>query len=111
VAKAAAALGEDAFQSVHDRLLHAYFAENRDISADETLRAIWRDAGLPDESFARREDPALLRSVIDDHDEAVALGVNGVPAVRLEDGDAAVLGAQPLEVYRRWFARSIAARR
>ena len=30
---------------------------------DETLRAIWKDAGLPDAEFARRADPVLLERV------------------------------------------------
>ena len=63
VAKAATALGGDAFRRIHARLWPAYFAESRDISSDDTLRALWRDAGLPDEAFERREHPALRRQV------------------------------------------------
>jgi predicted DsbA family dithiol-disulfide isomerase len=63
VAKAAAALGRDAFELIHERLLHAYFAENRDISNARTLWAIWEEAGLPTEALERVRDPELLRQV------------------------------------------------
>jgi len=109
VAKAAAALGPDAFERVHEALLHAYFAENRDVSDEATLRAIWREAGLPDNEFARSEDPALLSRTLGEHDEALELGVTGVPTVLVRGRDALVMGAQPVAVYRRWIERLLAA--
>ena len=51
-AKAAAALGPDAFAALHARLLRAYFEQSRDVSATETLHALWGEAGLPEASFA-----------------------------------------------------------
>ncbi len=102
VAKAAAALGADAFRAVHDRLLVAYFEENRDISDPAALRALWIEAGLPEAGFARHEDPALLDAVLADHAEAIEMGANGVPALRQEGRDAAVTGALPYEAYLRW---------
>ncbi len=107
VAKAAAGLGPDAFERIHAALLRAYFAESRDISRPETLAALWRGAGLPEAGLARAEDPELLRSVLAEHDEAVALGVGGVPAVRLAGGDVAITGAQPVESYRRWIQKNL----
>ena len=109
VAKAAGELGRDAFHDVHDRLLVAYFEENRDISDPDTLRAIWQSAGLPEADFARSEDPALLEAVMADHAEALEMGANGVPAIRQEGRDAAVTGALPYEAYLRW-VRKIRAR-
>ena len=107
VAKAAAALGPEAFARIHPALLNAYFVENRDISREETLAALWRDAGLPEAALARAEDPELLRSVLAEHDEAIELGVGGVPAVRLSGGDVAITGAQPIEGYRRWIQKNL----
>jgi len=46
-AKAAAQLGPAAFRAMHERLLHAYFAENRDITKGETLQPLWAETGLP----------------------------------------------------------------
>ncbi len=105
VAKAAASLGDEAFRRIHPRLLHAYFAENRDISDAATLRSVWSEAGLPDSEFARSEDPLLLEQVYQEHRESLDSGVTGVPAVRLEGNDAVIVGAQPLELYRRWVER------
>ena len=107
VAKAAAILGEDAFYAIHERLLRAYFAENRDITDVGTLRAVWGEAGLPVAEFERSEDPAILRRVLDEHGAAVAAGVSGVPTVRVRGADVWVPGALPLESYRRWVARLI----
>ena len=105
VAKAAARLGDGAFPRVHDALLRAYFTDNRDITAEATLRAIWSECELPPAAFDVTDDPALLRTVIAEHNEAVELGITGVPAVRVDGTDAYVVGAQPLETYRRWVQR------
>ena len=105
VAKAAAALGPDAFQRMHARLLRAYCEESRDISADTTLRALWDELGLPADGYERRHDPALLQRIQDEHDEALELGANGVPSLRAADSDAVITGALPLATYRRFTER------
>ena len=109
VARAAAALDRASFDALHERLFHAYFAENRDISDRVTLRSLWQDVGLPHERFEQSDDPAIREAVLADHREAVDLGVHGVPAVRIEPNLVAVIGAQPLDVYRRWFGKQLAA--
>ena len=106
-AKAAAAISDEAFQRLHERLLQAYFTENRDITDRETLRALWREAELPDEAFARIDDPGFLREVLDQHREALEFGVTGVPAVRMEGMDSAIVGAHPVDLYRRWVWRNL----
>lgn len=108
VAKAAAAIGDDAFQRMHERLFHAYFAENRDITDRDTLRTLWIEVGLAAEAFDGSEDPAIRQLVIDQHNEAVGIGVTGVPAVRTADNDTAAMGALPIETYRRWVRRRLA---
>ena len=106
VAKAAAALGAEAFAEVHARLLRAYFEESRDISRVDTLRAVWTEAGLPEAGFAAcLEEDTLVQQTLEQHNEAVSLGITGVPAVRVAGTDAFVLGAQPLATYRRWIER------
>lgn len=111
VAKAAALLGDEAFRRMHARLLSAYFSENRDISDAHTLEELWRELELPPEAFRRREDPALLERILDEHHEAIEAGATGVPALRLADNPAIVVGAHPLDLYRRWMQRTLAARR
>jgi len=109
VAKAAARLGEEAFRRIHERLLRAYFCENRDISDPLTLRSLWGEVGLDEARFAEWEDPALLERILDEHAQAVDGGATGVPAVRLQGNDAIIVGAHPMELYRRWVRRTLAA--
>jgi len=110
VAKAAAQLGDESFRRVHDQLLRAYFAENRDVTDAATLRALWREAGLPDADFQRSEDPELLRETLRQHNEAQEAGATGVPAVQLVGNPAVIVGAHPLELYQRWVERTRADR-
>jgi len=110
VAKAAAQLGDDAFRRMRDRLFEAYFADNRDITDDATLRALWREVDLPEADFERSRDPALLRETLQQHAEAQEVGATGVPAVQLVGNAAVIVGAHPLELYQRWVKRTLAAR-
>lgn len=111
VSKAAARLGRDAFERIHERLMRAYFTENRDISRSEVLLELWLDAGLDAADFAATRDPALIEAIIGDHNEALACGTTGVPAVRLQDEPAATVGAHPIERYRSWIDAALARRR
>jgi predicted DsbA family dithiol-disulfide isomerase len=105
VARAAARVSPEAFDALHGRLLRAYFEESRDITRRDTLEALWREAGLAPEAFAASDDPALEREILDEHRRAQELGVTGVPAVGPAEGDLFLVGAHPLELYRRWVAR------
>jgi len=109
VAKVAASISSDSFRRMHDRLLRAYFTENRDITNRATLRALWLEVGLPAADFDRADDPAFRQTVLDQYDEARSLGVTGVPAVRAANNDTPILGAFPIETYRRWVARLLRA--
>jgi predicted DsbA family dithiol-disulfide isomerase len=104
-AKAAASLGGDAFHRLHRALLRAYFGQSRDITSDDTLAAVWREAGLPEAERARVHEPRFLQQTLDEHADAIQRGVNGVPSVGVDGDDAFVTGAHPLETYRRWVAR------
>jgi len=101
-AKAAAALGPEAFAALHRRLLRAYFEQSRDISRVDTLRALWNEAELPEAGFAACFAPELLEQTLAEHNEAVSLGITGVPALRVAGTEAFVTGAQPLATLRRW---------
>ncbi len=108
VAKAAATLGAAAFERMHGRLLHAYFAESLDVTDDATLAGLWKDVGLDAASFERREDPALLQLVLDEHAAALEAGVNGVPTVMIDGQDMPLTGALPIETFERWIQRNLA---
>jgi predicted DsbA family dithiol-disulfide isomerase len=110
VAKAAASFGADAFQRMHERLLRAYFGENQDITDARTLVALWDDAGLPAPEFARARDPALVEEVVREHNEAVSLGLTGVPAAQMAGNDVPLPGALPYDSYRRWVERALERR-
>ncbi len=107
LARAAASISDEAFERVHEQLLHAYFAESRDVSDPATLRAIWETAGLDPAKLERVDDPALLRVVVEEHHAAIETGVTGVPAVQLEGQDAIITGAHPRELYQRWTRRAL----
>jgi predicted DsbA family dithiol-disulfide isomerase len=107
VAKAAKALGGDAFRRIHGRLMHAYFAENRDISDFEVLQTVWEEANLPTAGFAEAYSDGVLLAIRREHEEARTLGATGVPAIRRIDNDAVIVGAHPPELYRRWIERSL----
>ncbi|MCW5892247.1 MAG: DsbA family protein [bacterium] len=109
VAKAAALLGPAVERAVRARLFEAYFAQNHDVTHAETLVGIWDGLDLPRAAFARAGDEAILEAVVAEHNEAVALGLSGVPAVMLEGGDTAVPGALPYETYAAWVRRLLAA--
>ena len=107
LARAAAELGRAEFDSIHERLFWAYFAQNRDVTRRETLLAIWRECGLADDGFERCDDPAIREAVLADHREAIDLGIHGVPAVRIDSNPIATVGTHSLEAYRRWFLKEL----
>jgi predicted DsbA family dithiol-disulfide isomerase len=107
VAKAAAALGPDAFRAMHDRLLRAYFVESHDITNQDTLRTLWSEIGLADGAFDVSTTPSTQTAIIEEHRDALVHGVNGVPAIMMVGNDVPVVGAMPLASYRRWIARAL----
>jgi len=107
VAKAAAELSAEAFDRIHNALLKAYFSDNRDISAERTLRLIWDECGLDPSEFERSNNPQLLKSTIDQHNEALNCGANGAPAFRLAHNHAAIVGAHPVATLSRWIKKAI----
>jgi len=108
VAKAAFDRSRADFDRLHDALLHAYFAANRDITDTAVLHEIWCEVGLPSAAFPDPNDAALCDRGVADHREAIELGITGVPAVRPADRAAHVVGAHPVELYERWLGRLMA---
>lgn len=84
---------------VHDRLMHAYWEEARNIGDPEVLREVAVEAGLAeDEAAAAIEDGGLADRVRASTAQAQSLGVTGVPAFVLANR-LLVLGAQPQDVF------------
>ena len=97
--KAAARLG--AFDRFHLAVMDAYFYANRNVTDVTTLADVAVECGLDRDAFlALLGDDALRKEVIDEHNEAIALGVTGVPAV-VAPGGLVIPGAQDAAFYRR----------
>lgn len=107
-AKAARRLSKDAFRALHERLMTAYFSENRDISDAGELRSLWAEVDLPPEAFDVMDSKEIEAEVVRDFEEAQSLSATGVPGLRRADNDIVIVGAQPEAVYRRWFEKSLA---
>ena len=100
-AKAAARQGAEAFARYHRALMENYFHQNHNITAPENLVRVARETGLDVAAFVEAlRDPVIGREVVDDHNEAVSMGISGVPTV-IVDSRWKVAGAQPREIYRR----------
>jgi predicted DsbA family dithiol-disulfide isomerase len=100
-AKAAARISKEAFETYHERLMVAYFSENRNITDQKVLREMWGDLGLPADRFQLSEEDEILAEVVGEHNEAVNLGITGVPAVVMDGYPFPVVGVQNDDVYHR----------
>jgi predicted DsbA family dithiol-disulfide isomerase len=97
--KAAARQNHGAFDRYHHALMHAYFARNRNVSSREVILDVARECELDLDAFTSDlDDPALAEEVVADHNEAVELGISGVPCVVLGSGFL-IPGAQERAVY------------
>jgi len=103
--KAAAAQGR--FDVYHLALMRAYFFENLNVTDRTTLLDV---AGRCELDLIRFEadlaDEQIARAVLAEHNEAVELGITGVPTV-LVDGEIPVPGAQDLRFYRHIIERRL----
>ncbi len=105
-AKCAARQGDEAFEALHLRLYAAFFAEGVNIGQPEEVVEVVRR--VPEVDFGRfladYESGAGREAVLRDYEAAVSEhGVQAIPTVILPDGRRLV-GAVPLEVYRRALA-------
>jgi predicted DsbA family dithiol-disulfide isomerase len=99
---------QGAFDRYHRALMHAYFARNLNVTSMDTMMLVASECDLDVATFARDlGDPALLEKVIGEHNEAVELGITGVPCVVLEGGFQ-LPGAQERAVYKRIIQRLVA---
>ena len=90
-------------EALHGRLMHAYWGEGEDIGDHDVLRRLALAAGLDaDEVDDVLGSDRYLDRVVASTQEAVSIGVTGVPAFLL-DGRLLVLGAQPEDVFDRAF--------
>jgi predicted DsbA family dithiol-disulfide isomerase len=97
----------DAFRT---RAMEAHWRDGLDLENDDDLRAIAREAGLPDDAVERsKQDSAYLARVDALRDEANAIGVEGIPT--FVAGRYGVAGCQPYEALAQLAERAGATRR
>lgn len=105
--KVAASFGEDAFDRFHLALMHAYFAESRDISDRAEILDVAAGCGLDAETFAARLDgrsAELAAAVLADHKDALGRGIAAVPTV-VVDGEHILSGALQTAQYLKILTR------
>ena len=90
----------------HDRLMDAYWSEATNIGDPDELRRLAAEAGLDADDVEHVvSDPTAYLDVVEASTrEAQSIGINAIPAFLL-DRRLIVLGAQPLETFRRAFAQ------
>jgi predicted DsbA family dithiol-disulfide isomerase len=90
----------------HDRLMDAYWSQATNIGDPDELRRLAAEVGLDaDDVEAVIGDPSAYLDVVEGSTrQAQSVGINAIPAFLL-DRRLIVLGAQPLEVFRRAFAQ------
>ena len=85
--------------AAEERLFRAYFTEGKDFGDRETLIAIGKEIGLPEEEIkSALSSDEYAEKVEQDIQEATEIGVQGVPFF-LFDRKYAVSGAQPPEYF------------
>jgi predicted DsbA family dithiol-disulfide isomerase len=96
-------------QPFHDRLMDAYWSEATDIGDSGELRRLADEVGLDAEETERViADPSAYVDLVEGSTrQAQSIGINAIPAFLL-DRRLIVLGAQPLDVFRRAFAQPAA---
>ena len=99
--KTVEAIAPELAKAFHDRVMRAYFTENRNISASNVLMELAVDVGVDEPALAeagttRRDE--FTQIVIDDHNNAMSNNVTGIPTVLFEK-QFPVPGAQPVMAY------------
>jgi predicted DsbA family dithiol-disulfide isomerase len=95
-----------AHERFHDRLMDAYWAEATNIGDADELRRLAAEVGLASDDVERViADPSAYLDVVEGSTlQAQSIGINAIPAFLL-DRRLIVLGAQPLDAFRRAFAQ------
>lgn len=97
----------DAAREMHDRLMTAYFTENRTISDWGVLADIAAESGIDRDEFLTMLDEqrqSFAQQVIDEHNSAIEQGITAVPTVVINEV-LPVPGAQDSDSYIAWIER------
>jgi predicted DsbA family dithiol-disulfide isomerase len=90
----------------HDRLMQAYWSEAVNVGDADELRRLAAEVGLDGADVERViADPSAYLDVVHGSTaQAQSIGINAIPAFLL-DRRLILLGAQPLDVFRRAYAQ------
>ena len=83
--------------------MRAYFTENQDISSMDVLLQVVEESGIDVDTFKQTQaenEQQFSRQVFDDYNDATNLGINGVPAVVIDD-QYLISGAVDVEHYQK----------
>jgi predicted DsbA family dithiol-disulfide isomerase len=108
-----ALLAQDRFpekiDALEDELFRSVFVRLEDVASREALERCVEAAGLPRELVAEAlADPELKTRAIADHVAAGEFGISGIPAL-VVPGWGPIVGAVPIDVYRRAIGRAVKA--
>ncbi len=88
------------FDSFHDRVFRAYFAETRDIGDLDVLLELAREVGLDADDLSVALQEGRYASRLDEaRGEGMSLGINAVPTF-IFNGKHKIVGAQSLDFFR-----------
>jgi len=91
---------KDKFEEYHERVFHAYFSEKLDIGDTKVLTSIIDSIGLDSEEMERRFEDGTYESILKATQEtAHKYDIRSTPTFII-DGKYAIVGAQPIEVFR-----------
>ncbi len=92
------------FQPVHEAIFSSYFSHGLDIGNFEVLSHIARSAGLdPGELKSAVENNTYAPRLVQAQRQAAEAGVTGVPTFVIA-GAKTIVGAQPIDVFRKAIA-------
>lgn len=77
-------MDDDTRQQLVTNLFNATWADSRDVGSPEVVAEICADAGVAD-ALARIQEPEVKRGLLDASQEAIRLGVFGVPTMIVDD--------------------------
>lgn len=108
---AAETSSEDAVDAFHRRVYRAYWEDAEDLGDSKVLRRLMTECGLDWETFSPRLNSGHYDGMMQrQHDEAMMIGLNGVPSFVIE-GKYGVVGAQPIETFTEIIEKVLEERR
>ena len=104
--KTAATFSQETWRRYHNKLLRAYFIENRDVSSSDVLLQVAHEADIDTDAFEEvrtSNQEHFEKQVFAEYNEALSSGITGVPAIVI-DNKFLISGAVEVEQYQKALA-------